>query len=78
MATSPGPAPTALSSPTRRTWPAIRPPASTATLATASKLSSQEPMSKTTCSFDTTRASADAMSGHGTRNGADQAVCVLS
>ena len=39
-ATRPGVAPTALSSPTRRVWSAIRPPTRTATPATASRVSS--------------------------------------
>ena len=42
----PGVPPTALSSPTRRIWSAIRPPTSTATLASASRTSSQPPVSR--------------------------------
>ena len=45
-ATRLGVPPTALSSPTRRVWSAIRPPTSTATLATASRPSSQAPISR--------------------------------
>ena len=46
-ATRPGVPPTALSSPTRRVWSAIRPPTRTATLATASRPSSRLPISRT-------------------------------
>ncbi len=46
-----GVAPTALSSPTRRIWSAMRPPTSTAMLASASMLSSQLPVSSALCSF---------------------------
>ena len=64
VATSPGVAPTALSSPTRRVRSAIRPPASTATLATASRQASQAPGDRTDCSSATSRPSAVAMPGH--------------
>ena len=46
-ATRPGVPPTAFSSPTRRIWSAIRPPTRTATLATASRESSQAPVIST-------------------------------
>ena len=45
-ATRLGVPPTALSSPTRRIWSAIRPPTRTATLARASRTSSQPPVSR--------------------------------
>ena len=50
-ATRPGVPPTALSSPTRRIWSAIRPPTSTTMLASASRPSSQLPVSSARCSL---------------------------
>ena len=63
-------APTALSSPTRRIWSATRPATSTATLATASRHSSQLATIMTSSSFLTTFPSCWLMSGHPVRNGA--------
>ena len=77
-ATRPGVLPTALSSPTRRLSTAIRLPTSTATLATASRPSSQLPISRTLCSFLTRLAALKLMFSHEFRNGADAEVCELS
>ena len=52
-ATRPGVPPTALSSPTRRIWSAIRPPTRTATLATARTASSHAPVSNARRWFST-------------------------
>ncbi len=57
-ATTLGVLPTALSSPTRRVCSAIRPPASTATLATASTPVSQAPTARTACWSCTSRPAA--------------------
>ena len=70
MATRPGVAPTALSRPTRRIWSATRPATSTATLATASRHSSQLATIMTSCSFLTTFPSCWLMSCHPVRKGA--------
>ncbi len=61
-ATRLGVPPTALSSPTRRIWSAIRLPTSTATLATASRPSSQLPVSRARRWFSTRLALASLMS----------------
>ena len=63
--TSRGVPPTALSSPTRRVRSAIRPPASTATVARASSPASQAPGDRTCCSSLTSRPSAAAIPCHG-------------
>ena len=61
VATMAGPAPTALSSPTRRRWPMTRPATMPATLATARAASSQLPISMTFRAFCTSLPSWSAM-----------------
>jgi hypothetical protein len=68
-ATRRGVPPTALSSPTRRISSAMRPPTRTATLATASRPSSQPPVIRAFCWFLTRLALASSMSCHASRTG---------
>jgi hypothetical protein len=70
VATSAGVPPTAFTRPTRRVCPAIRPPTSTVTLASASRASSQLPVSRTSCSLLIVVASWSRMVCHDARNGA--------
>jgi len=67
---SPGVPPTALSSPIRRVRSAIRPPASTATLAMASRAARNAPGERTCCSSRTSRPSAVAIPCHEAIDGA--------
>ena len=72
--TRPGVPPTALSRPTRRVASAIRPPASTATLATASSPASQAPGFSTCSSACTRKPSTVPMPCHGVSAGAARPV----